>query len=299
MNPSRVLVTGVSGPIGKALVPALMASGAQVMRLVRGDVQAKDQISWDPYKPLTSEAVSGFDTVIHLAGESIVGRWTTDKKKRIRDSRVLGTRHLVEGLIRAASPPRVLVSGSAIGFYGNRGDELLTEDSQPGNDFLADVCREWEHATEPARAAGIRTVNIRIGVVLSTTGGALPKMLPPFRMGVGGKIGKGQQWWSWIDIEDVVGAIQHIVRTDTITGPVNLVSPNPLTNAEFTRILGATLHRPTLFPMPAYAARLAFGEMADALLLSSQRVQPAKLQSSGYAFRYSNLQQSLANILKT
>jgi uncharacterized protein len=175
----------------------------------------------------------------------------------------------------------------------------LTEDSQAGHDFLADVCRQWEHATEPARAAGIRTVNIRIGVVLSTTGGALPKMLPPFRMGVGGKIGKGQQWWSWIDIEDVVGAIQHIVRTDTITGPVNLVSPNPLTNAEFTRILGATLHRPTLFPMPAYAARLAFGEMADALLLSSQRVQPAKLQSSGYAFRYSNLQQSLANILKT
>jgi uncharacterized protein len=298
MMPARVLVTGVSGPIGKALVPALRESSAQVVRLVRGPAQGKDQISWDPYKPVPAEAVSGFDAVIHLAGESIVGRWTAEKKKRIRDSRVLGTRYLVDGLVRAANPPRVLISGSAIGFYGSRGDEVLSEDSHSGQDFLAGVCREWESATEPAIAAGIRTVNIRIGVVLSAGGGALPKMLPAFRMGVGGKIGNGQQWWSWIDVADIVGAIQHVLRTDTIRGPVNLVSPNPVTNAEFTRILGETLRRPTLFPMPVFAARLAFGEMADALLLSSQRVRPDELQSHGYAYQHPTLQDSLRNILR-
>jgi uncharacterized protein len=295
----RVLVTGVSGPIGKALLPCLTQSGAEVVRLVRGRPQRSHQISWDPYKPMPVEAASGFDAVIHLAGESIVGRWTAEKKKRIRESRVLGTRNLVEGLVNGSKQPQVFVCGSAIGYYGNRGDELLREDSDSGNDFLAEICREWEDATKPAARAGIRTVNIRLGVVLSAAGGALPKMLPAFRMGVGGKIGSGRQWWSWVDVEDVVGAIEHSLHTDTLDGPVNVVSPNPVTNSEFTGMLGETLHRPTLVPMPAFAARLAFGEMADALLLSSQRVQPVKLQSSGYAFRYSSLQQSLKNILKT
>jgi uncharacterized protein len=294
----RVLVTGVSGPIGKALLPSLMESGAEVVRLVRGRARGKDQISWDPYKPMPVEAVSGFDAVIHLAGESIVGRWTAEKKKQIRESRVLGTRNLMEALVNASKRPQVLVCGSAIGYYGNRGDELLREDSEPGDDFLAEVCREWEDATKPAARAEIRTVNLRLGVVLSAAGGALPKMLPAFRMGVGGKIGSGNQWWSWVDVEDVVGALEHSLCTDTLDGPVNVVSPNAVTNSEFTRILGDTLRRPTLLPMPAFAARLAFGEMADALLLSSQRVQPLKLQSSGYAFRHPSLQGSLQNILR-
>jgi uncharacterized protein len=299
MKAARVLVTGVSGPIGKALLPALKQSGAEIVRLVRGNAQGHDQISWNPYQPVPADTVSGFDAVIHLAGESIVGRWTSEKKRRIRDSRVAGTRNLVDGLVKTRLRPQVLVCGSAIGYYGSRGNELLQEDSPAGDDFLAAVCREWESATEPAIQAGIRTINIRIGVVLSASGGALPKMLPAFRMGVGGKIGSGEQWWSWVHIDDVVAAIEHSIRTDVLTGPVNVVSPNPVTNAEFTRVLGQTLHRPTIFPMPAFAARLAFGEMADALLLSSQRVQPAKLLSSDYKFRYSRLRDSLANILNS
>jgi len=297
MKLASILVTGVSGPIGAALVPALKASGATLVRLVRGRATGGEQIRWDPSQPLSPETVSGFDAVIHLAGESIVGRWTADKKARIRDSRVIGTRNLAEALAKASKPPQVFVSGSAIGFYGNRGDEVLREESKSGNDFLAAVCREWEASAQPAAAVGIRTVSIRVGVVLSASGGALPKMLTPFRMGLGGKIGSGDQWWSWIAIDDIVGAIQHILGTETLKGPVNLASPSPVTNSEFTRTLGRTLHRPTLFPMPAFAARLAFGEMADELLLSSQKVEPAKLISSSYVFRHTSLQKALEDIL--
>jgi uncharacterized protein len=294
----RILVSGVSGPIGKALLPELRKRG-HVIRLVRGRVMGNDEISWNPAQALPPEQVAGFDVVIHLAGETIVGRWNAAKKARIRDSRVQGTRNLVEGLLNATQRPRVFVCASAIGYYGNRGDETLREDSPSSSDFLAEVCREWETATQPATNAGIRTVNTRFGVILSRDGGALPKMLPPFRMGVGGRIGNGRQWMSWVHVADVVGAIEHALDNPSVTGPVNVVGPNPAMNAEFTRTLARALHRPAIFPMPAFAARLAFGEMGDALLLASQRVEPAKLVESGYQFRFPRLESALENILRS
>jgi uncharacterized protein (TIGR01777 family) len=296
--PGRILVSGASGPIGAALLPSLRSHGHKVVRLIRGPASGDEQISWDPAKPLSAESVSGFEAVIHLAGESIVGRWTAAKKARIRDSRVQGTRHLAEALAQAPQRPALLISASAVGYYGHRGDEVLREDSSPGQDFLAEVCRQWEAATQPAALAGIRTVNMRIGLILSQVGGALPKMLTPFRLGVGGNIGNGRQWWSWIDVNDVAGAVHHIMKTDLLQGPVNLVAPNPVTNAEFTKTLAQVLHRPAIFPMPAFAARLAFGEMADELLLASQRVEPAKLVSSGYPFQRSELKTALEEILQ-
>jgi uncharacterized protein len=296
----KVLVSGSSGLLGSALVYSLTTNGYQVTRLVRGSgAGAKaNQIAWNPVQPLSPELVSGFDAVVHLAGESVVGRWTTAKKAAIRDSRVLGTRNLAGTLATAARPPRVLISASAIGYYGNRGEEVLREDSSAGEGFLPEVCCEWEAAAEPASKAGIRTVQIRIGVVLSAAGGALQKMLPPFRLGLGGNLGNGRQWMSWIDVQDLVGAIHHIVKTESLRGPVNMVAPNPVRNAEFTRILASVLSRPAIFPMPTFAARLAFGQMADELLLASQRVEPAKLLASGYAFQRHDLRHSLSAILK-
>jgi hypothetical protein len=255
-------------------------------------------VTWDPEKPPSPEAVSGFEAVIHLAGETIVGRWTDAKKKKIRDSRVAGTRHLAEALAKAAQRPRVFIAGSAIGYYGDRGEEVLREDSASGTGFLCEVCREWEAAAQPAIDAGIRTANIRTGVVLSPNGGALGKMLPPFKMGLGGRIGDGRQWMSWIDVQDMVGAIHHIMKTDLLQGPVNMTAPKPVTNAEFTKTLAAVLHRPAIFPMPAFAARLAFGQMADELLLASQRVEPTKLVRSGYPFQHADLRGALTAILK-
>ncbi|PYY07688.1 MAG: TIGR01777 family protein [Acidobacteria bacterium] len=295
--PARILVSGVSGPLGAALLPSLRDRGYRVVRLVRGADSDDEQISWEPAKPLPVESVSGFDIVIHLAGESIVGRWTAAKKARIRDSRLLGTRNLAEALSRAAERPWVLITASAIGYYGNRGDEVLREDSSPGRDFLAELCRQWEEATQPSAQADIRTANLRIGLILSLAGGALPRMLIPFRMGVGGKIGQGRQWWSWVDVNDVVGAIHHVIKADSLQGPINVVAPRPVTNAEFTKTLAEVLDRPAIFPMPAFAARLAFGEMADELLLASQRVEPAKLISSGYPFQHSELRKALEDIL--
>jgi len=296
---SRILVSGVSGPIGAALVPFLNAGEYEVVRLVRGSATGEGQIAWDPAKPVAPEAVSGFDAVIHLAGESIVGRWSAEKKSAIRDSRVVGTRNLAQALARAKNKPQVFVCSSAIGYYGDRGDEVLREDSAAGTGFLADVCREWEAATKPAADAGIRTVQIRTGVVLSPKGGALGKMLTPFKMGVGGRIGSGRQWMSWIDVEDMVGAIQHILKNDLVEGPVNMVAPKPVTNAEFTKTLAGVLSRPAIFPMPELAVKLAFGEMGETVLLGSQRVEPGRLVASGYPFRFSELRASLENTLKT
>jgi uncharacterized protein len=293
----RVLVSGSSGLIGAALIPALKARGYTVTRLVRAS-SGQGQITWDPAKPLAPASVSGFDAVVHLAGESIVGRWTDAKKAAIRDSRLSGTRNLAEALAGAAQRPRVLVCASAIGYYGDRGEELLREESASGNGFLADVCRSWEAAAKPASVAGIRTVQTRFGIVLSAAGGALAKMLTPFRLGIGGNMGNGRQWWSWIDLQDVVGAIVHIPTNESLSGPVNFVSPHPVTNADFTGILAGVLSRPAIFPMPGFAARLALGEMADELLLSSQRVEPAKLLASGYSFQRPELRQSLQAILK-
>ena len=294
---SRILVTGVSGPIGAALLPSLNHREYQVVRLVRGTAHGEGQISWDPAQALSPQAVSGFDAVVHLAGESIVGRWTEAKKARIRDSRIPATTHLAQALAQAKAKPGIFICASAIGYYGNRGDEVLKEEITAGTGFAADLAREWEAATESAVKAGIRTVQMRIGIVLSASGGALPKMLPPFKMGVGGRLGNGRQWMSWIDVHDVVGAIHHILKTELLEGPVNVVAPKPVTNAEFTKILASTLSRPAIFPMPAFAARLVFGEMADELLLASQRVEPAKLISTGYPFRFTDLRASLENVL--
>jgi uncharacterized protein (TIGR01777 family) len=295
--PAKILVSGSSGLIGAALVPALQSNGYEVVRLVRG-ASASGRVGWDPARPLAPESVSGFEVIIHLAGESIVGRWTEAKKRRIRESRVQGTRALAAALAKAPQPPRLLISASAIGYYGNRGEETLREDSSSGDGFLPEVCREWEAAAEPASKAGIRAVQMRFGVVLSAVGGALQKMLLPFRMGVGGKVGNGRQWMSWIAIDDLVGAIQHVIKTDTLRGPVNGVGPGPVRNAEFTKTLASVLSRPAIFPMPGFAARLAFGQMADELLLASQRVEPAKLMASGYVFQKPDLSTALEDILK-
>jgi len=297
---ARILISGASGMVGSALVPTLRAGGAQIVRLARAGTPSRageQTIPWDPAQPLSSDAVSGFDAVIHLAGESIVGRWTPAKKARVRDSRIPPTTHLSHALAQAKQKPGVFLCASAIGYYGNRGDEVLTEDKNPGSGFTADLAREWELATTSAVQAGIRTVQMRIGIVLSTAGGALPKMLTPFKMGVGGKLGNGRQWMSWIDLQDILGAIHHLLKTDSLNGPVNLAAPNPVTNAEFTKILASVLHRPAIFPVPAFAARLAFGQMADELLLASQRVEAGKLLASGYTFRFADLRTSLQSIL--
>jgi uncharacterized protein (TIGR01777 family) len=298
LDSARVLVTGASGLIGSALLPSLRAHGAQVARLVRGPAFGEDQISWDPARSPSPESVSGFDAVIHLAGESVVGRWTTAKKARIRNSRVTGTRNLAQSVAKTKNHPRVLITASAVGYYGDRADEVLNEQSASGAGFLADVCREWEAANQPATDAGIRTVQVRIGVVLSPDGGALQKMLPPFRMGVGGNLGSGRQWMSWIHIQDVVGAVHHILKNDLLQGPVNMVAPKPVTNAEFTGALASVLSRPAVFPVPAFAAKLLFGQMAGEVLLAGQRVEPARLITSGYPFQYSDLRKALEAVLK-
>ena len=295
---SRILVSGVSGPIGAALLPTLKTRGYEITRLVRGAATGEEQISWNPGKPIAPEAVSGFDAVVHLAGESIVGRWTDEKKRKIRDSRVVGTCSLAQALAQAKEKPQVFVCSSAIGYYGDRGNEGLNEESAPGSGFLPDVCREWEAATSAAIDAGIRTVQMRTGIVLSPKGGALGKMLTPFKMGVGGEIGDGQQWMSWIDVQDMVGAIHHILKSDLLQGPVNMVAPKPVTNAEFTQTLASVLSRPAIFPVPAFVVKLAFGEMGETVLLGSQRVEPTQLVMSGYPFRFSSLRASLENILK-
>lgn len=296
--PAKVLVSGASGLIGSALLRALQSSGYEVTRLVRSAIAGKGDVAWDPARPLAPESVSAFDAVVHLAGESIVGRWTDAKKRRVLESRVQGTRNLAEAVAAAPQRPRVFISASAIGYYGDRGEETLREESSSGNGFLPEVCRQWEAAAQPASAAGIRTAQMRFGVVLSASGGALQKMLPPFRMGVGGNIGSGRQWSSWIDIGDVVAAILHVIKTDTLRGPVNVVGPNPVRNAEFTKTLAAVLSRPAILPLPAFAARLVFGQMADELLLASQRVEPAKLSASGYVFKRPELRAALEAILE-
>ncbi len=290
-------MTGASGLIGSALLPSLEQSGAQVVQLTRRPANSPAQISWNPRVLLSPKTVSGFDAVIHLAGETVVGRWTPEKKRAIRESRVLGTGNLANALARCSSKPRVFLCASAVGFYGNRGDEVLTEDSPAGSGFAAELGDEWEAVSRIAADAGIRTVNLRIGVVLTPHGGALGKMLTPFKLGLGGRIGSGRQWWSWIHIDDIVGAVQYALRTESLSGPVNLVAPNPVTNREFTRVLAAVLHRPALAPLPAFLARIALGEMATELMCSSQRVIPRKLQESGYSFRFNDLRAAFKDLL--
>lgn len=295
----HVLVTGASGLIGSALVPMLTMGGHTVRRLVRSMPHPeRGEIPWDPAtRSIATPALEGFDAVVHLAGENIARRWNAAHKARIRDSRVQGTQLLCEALAQLVKPPRVLLSASAIGYYGDRGEALLGEESAPGTGFLAEVCRAWEDAAAPALQRGIRVVYLRLGVVLSPAGGALARMLTPFRLGVGGVIGPGTQYLSWIALDDVLGAIHHALMTEELRGPVNIVAPHPITNREFTRALGKVLRRPTWLPLPAFAARLAFGEMADALLLASTRVMPARLLASQYAFLYPEIEGALRHLL--
>jgi uncharacterized protein len=292
----RVAVTGATGLVGGALVPALLAAGHRVDRVSRRlPAVGTTDIQWDPARgQLEPRALEGVDAVVHLAGETIAAlRWTPAVKERIRRSRVDGTRLLVETLGRLTRRPRVLVAVSGVGYYGNRGDTPLTEESPPGSGFLAEVCREWEAAADPARVAGIRVVHPRLGVVLAGEGGALPRMALPFRLGAGGVIGDGRQYWSWIGIADLVRVLELCLALETLAGPVNAVAPAPVTNREFTRILGRVLGRPTLVPLPALAVRLLLGQMGQALLLDSARALPRRLERAGFRFRHPDLEGAL------
>lgn len=295
----KILIGGSHGLVGTALIKSLEAQGHEIFRLVRHAPTSKTEVEWSPDRySIALARIEGFDAVVNLAGESIAeGRWTDDKKRRIRESRVKGTKLLGDALANLMVPPKTFVCASAIGYYGNRGDELLTESSAAGDEFLAKVCAEWEEATALATEKGIRVVNARFGVILDINGGALKKMLPPFRMGVGGRIGSGKQWMSWIALDDVIGGIQFALANDSMKGPVNFVAPAPVTNSEFTKTLGKVLSRPTIFPIPAFAIKLLFGEMGEALLLGGQRVAPKRLVAGGYEFSYPQLEPALAHIL--
>ena len=292
---ARILISGTSGLIGSALVPALESGGYEVARLVRGSAKSRTDLAWDPMRDVSPVLVSGCDAVIHLSGENVAGRWTAEKKRKIRESRVVSTRSLAWAIAKAEEPPRTFVCASAIGYYGNRGDEVLTEDSAPGAGFLPEVCREWEAATHVG-IAGVRVANMRFGIVLTREGGALKEMLLPFRLGLGGKIGSGRQWWSWIHIDDVVSAIMQILQVESVRGAVNMTAPNPMTNTKFTRVLASAMKRPAILSVPGFAAKLAFGEFAEEGMLASARVVPKKLEESGFEFRYPELQSALAQI---
>lgn len=295
----KIMVTGATGLIGSALLPYLTNKGHQPVRLVRSQPPAGSaDVYFNPQAHAIDPALwNGADAVIHLAGETVAQRWTATSKKRISDSRVEVTRRLCDFLTQCPHPPRVLLSASAIGYYGNRADELLSEDSAPGAGFLAEICQAWEAATQPAMAAGIRVVHLRFGVVLSAQGGALAKMLPPFRLGLGGKIGSGRQYMSWISMDDAVGAIHHALLTPELQGAVNLVAPHPIKNRDFTHTLGQVLGRPAVFAVPATAIRLALGQMGEEALLSSTRVEPRRLEASGYKFLYPELTGVLRHLL--
>jgi hypothetical protein len=297
----RIAVSGSTGLVGSQVVASLSTAGHEVVRLVRGPPAPGERaVRWDPEKGKVDAAgLEGLDAVIHLAGENVAsGRWTAARKAVIRDSRVNGTRFLCEALATLASPPKTLVCASAVGYYGDRGEERLTEDTPPGTGFLSEVCREWEAASAPAARKGIRVVVLRIGMVLSPKGGALVRMLPLFRAGLGGVIGGGRQYVSWVVLEELPHIILHALKRDDLSGPVNAVAPRPVTNREFTEALGKALSRPTPLPVPAFALRLAVGgEMAGTLLLASARVIPRRLEETGYRFRFAELSAALRHLL--
>ena len=295
----RILLTGASGLIGQSLLTLLESDGLQVVGLTRSKTPSPGrQISWNPGAGIIDEnGLENFDAVVHLDGESIVGRWTPGKKARILESRAKGTRLLCESLAHLRNRPRVLIAASAIGYYGDCGDRVIDEGSSAGTLFLSEVAKAWEAATEPAARQGIRVVNLRIGFVLSKVGGGLAAMLLPFKLGLGGQVGSGRQYLSWVAIDDVVGAISHAILTDSLHGPLNAVAPHPVTNREFIKTLGRVLRRPTIFRLPAFAARMVMGEMADELLLASARVKPTRLLESGYEFRFPELEGALRHVL--
>jgi len=294
----KIAIAGASGLVGSALINALVAEGAAITRLVRGAPKS-GVIEWHPNQDqLNSQMLEGFDVIVNLAGESVAGsRWTDDQKRKIRDSRVSGTNLLSEAIARMSAKPSAFICASATGIYGDRDDEILDEQSESGGGFIAGVCREWEKACEPAIKAGVRVVNLRLGPVLARTGGMLAKLLTPFKMGMGGKVGSGKQYISWVALDDVVSAIKLAISDQSIRGPLNIVSPNPVTNEEFTRTLGHVLNRPTALAVPAFAARLAFGEMADEMLLASQRVTPKKLLQANFTFQYPDLESAFRKYL--
>ena len=286
----KILVSGASGLVGSALCPALEASGHTVVRLSRSG-----PVAWDVAgRTIDPAALDGVDAVVHLAGESVAGRWTAAKKQRILESRRAGTAFLADTLAALPQRPRVLVSASAVGWYGSRGTETLTEASAPGEGFLAGVARAWEEATASAAAAGIRVVHVRTaGIVLSRNGGALKAMLTPFKAGLGGPVGSGKQWWSWISLPDLVAVYERALTDETLSGPVNAVAPGAVTNAGFTCALAKVLRRPALIPLPAPAVKLLLGEMGTELLLSSARVEPAVLTRAGFSFRFADIEDAL------
>ena len=299
----EILITGATGLIGRALCHALNEEGHTIVGVSRSsrkpaDVDVAEMVQWDPHAgPLPDDALDQVDAVINLAGEPIAAkRWSDQQKKSIRDSRIVTTRSLVEAMRRAVRKPRVFVSSSAVGYYGNRGDERLEETSPPGRGFMSEVCQEWEREAARASELGIRVVLVRTGVVLSSNGGALEKMLPPFKMGVGGRLGSGKQWFPWIHIDDIVGIFKHTIQNSQIEGPINGAAPQGATNGELTRELGRALHRPTFLPVPEFALRALMGEMAN-VLFDSQRVTPAAAQASGYEFHYPQLGPALADVL--
>jgi uncharacterized protein (TIGR01777 family) len=296
----KILVSGASGLVGTAFAAAARREGHTVARPVRpGGSAGAGDVRWDPMAAsVDAAAMEGADAVVHLSGSNIAnGRWTPARKAILRGSRIATTRVLVDALAHLRRKPRVLLCASATGYYGDRGDEILTESSDPGTDFLSLLVRDWEAEAVRAESSGIRTVLLRFGVVLSVRGGALPKMLLPFRFGVGGRFGSGKQWISWITLEDTVEIMRSAIANEQFAGPVNVVAPNPLQNAEFTRIVAKALHRPAIFPAPAFALRAVLGEMADALLLSSQRVKPERLLSMGQQFRFDDFSAALRDIL--
>lgn len=292
----RILISGATGMVGRALTDRLGRAGHDVVGLTRNPhAKPPKEVWWNPGADrLEAAEVEGFEAVVHLAGESVAeGRWNEAKKARIRDSRVRGTALLATVLSKLQRKPRVLITASAIGYYGDRGDEVLTEASAHGHGFLPEVCVGWEAAAEPAKTAGIRTAHARLGMVLSRRGGALARMLLPFRLGLGGVLGSGRQVMSWVTLEDAVRAIVFTIENEAISGPFNVTAPNPVTNREFTKALGRVLHRPTIAPFPAFAARILFGEMADALLLAGARVQPKVLEDNGFKFNQTEIEEGL------
>ena len=296
----NILINGASGLIGRALQKSLAEKGHQLVLAGRNEPRSREQIQWTVENGFAEpDRLEGLDAFVHLAGENISAlRWTEEKKRAIRDSRVLGTRSVVEAMGKLEKPPEVFIAGSATGYYGDRGDEIMTESDEPGDTFLSDVCAAWEAESMRAEELGVRTVRLRTGVVLSKDGGALAEMLTPFKLGVGGVVGSGRQWMSWVSLADVVGAIEFALENEDLTGPVNVVAPNPVTNKEFTSTLGEVVHRPTILPLPQFAVKLAFGEMGDALLLDSTRVAPERLTEAGYKFEFENLKRALENALK-
>jgi len=296
----NVLVTGSHGMIGTALIPRLRARGDRVLRLVRGEPEGSDDVRWDPpVGTIEAGALEGVDAVVHLAGVGIGDKkWTETRKKEVLESRTTPTALLARTLAALDRKPRVLVSASAIGYYGNRGDDVLTEAAGPGDDFGARVCREWEEATAPAEEAGIRVVRTRTGLVLTARGGFLKRLLLPFKLGIGGRLGSGRQWMSWITLDDDLDAIVHLIDTDSIAGAVNLTAPSPVTNSEFTKQLGDAVHRPTVIPTPLPALKLVYGSELVDTLLGSQRVVPEKLEQSGFTFAQPQLASALRAVLE-